>query len=694
MTDTTTYADLEIRILEKQDGKGYPIEITLNHEQEHQAGYLDSDEVDKWLPGTSTSEDGRRLFSLLASNQEFTKAWAEIRGQKSQRRIRLRIDQKVPELHRLPWECLRDDDNHDLAASAATPFSRYLAGTWQPGSPILIRPIKILVAIADPDNLETYSLQPIERDLESELLKEAIAGLEEVELDILDGPCTLSAIEEKLQAGYHILHFVGHGKFSEKREEMALYLADKDNQVALVNGQELADMLTRQLADLDAQRNDKLRLVFLASCETAKHKQNPSDAFRAVAPALVAAGVPAVMAMQDLVSVDTARQFSQTFYQQLLAHGQVDLAGNKARSALITAKRPDAAVPVLFMRLRSGSLLDKPGQITTNKHDDEESFWEYLLVRIAEGQCVPFLGPKINTGLLPDREAVARFLADKQDYPLADSNDLVKVAQYISMKKTPGFMRSGYLGFMKRRLAGYLDVPLTDAQKRKFRKAGFSEMVEALAWAEKIQTVYENEPHHLLADLELPLYMTTNFDNFMVEALKHNSDRSPRRAGLRWNPEEEDTEKEKYTIPEPTATEPLVFHLNGYDGDKTQEKHLVLSEDDYLAHFVRLSRDQQTVLPMNILRLLSESSFLFLGYNLDDWDFRVILQGLLKNTAKTGDDLHVSVQLDPHKNVGQDKAYEYFERYLERFNFDIYWGKTEQFVIDLHNRWQAGLDYW
>jgi hypothetical protein len=34
----------------------------------------------------------------------------------------------------------------------------------------------------------------------------------------------------------------------------------------------------------------------------------------------------------------------------------VDLATNEARSTLLTARRPDAAVPVLFMRLKSGRL--------------------------------------------------------------------------------------------------------------------------------------------------------------------------------------------------------------------------------------------------------------------------------------------------------------------------------------------------
>jgi hypothetical protein len=39
------YADLEIRILGLQS-EGYPVELTLNYEQEFPGGYLDPD----WLP--------------------------------------------------------------------------------------------------------------------------------------------------------------------------------------------------------------------------------------------------------------------------------------------------------------------------------------------------------------------------------------------------------------------------------------------------------------------------------------------------------------------------------------------------------------------------------------------------------------------------------------------------------------------
>ena len=354
-TIETDYADVEIRILQRE-AKGYPIEITLNDEQQYPRGYLQLNFL-PWVSTASPADDGQRLFGWLLADPKLGKAWAEIRGQTRRRRVRLRIDPEAPELHPLPWELLREVEPGsaplDLAAAEATPFSRYLAGKWQPGSPVLKRPIRILVAIANPEKLDRQGLTPIEGWDEWLALQQAVAG-PGAELVPLPPPCSLARIEQELNKGYHVLHVLAHGSYAEEDRQAVLYLADGQNQVTRVYDTEIAEMLARQLADADIQQDDKLRLVFLASCQTAT--RSPADAFRGLAPQLVAAGVPAVVAMQDPVDKTTARTFAGTFYQRLLEHGLVDLAANQARSALLTARLPGAAIPVLFMRLDTGRL--------------------------------------------------------------------------------------------------------------------------------------------------------------------------------------------------------------------------------------------------------------------------------------------------------------------------------------------------
>ncbi|MEM7031396.1 MAG: CHAT domain-containing protein [Chloroflexota bacterium] len=707
MTVPSVYADLEIRI-GKQDELGYPVELTLNSEQEFAGGHLPLDFL-PWVAGTSSAEDGQRLFDWLASDDAFKRAWGEIRGQYPQRRLRLRLDVDAPELHTLPWELLRDEDGvaaQDLAATSATPFSRYLAGRWLPGSPILKRPIKILLAVANPENLAEFELTAVEPEAEQNSFEAALAEVEGIETTVLEQPCTLTALEAALREGYHIVHLIAHGQYSKRRQQTVLYLADDSNQVALVNGQELADMLTRQLADLDAEREEKLRLVFLASCQTATH--NPADAFRAVGPALVAAGVPAVLAMQDLVPIETAQAFSQVFYRQLMQHGQVDLASNEARATLMTAKLPGAVIPVLFLRQRGGQLLGQTGRITSSSGDQSaETFWPFLMEQIFNAKCTPFLGPDVNRGLLPSPGAVAEILAEKYQYPLPDRRNLTSVAQFTVLNAGEETLRQAYLETLQRGLYTALRETPPQRSRRDRRRdnaapTSLSQLITNLNWAERVLETVENPIHHLLADIEFPLYITTNTDSLLVEAIRRHQtqqreagererDISVRRAGPRW--QRESNTSDRLLTPDPSLDDPVVYHLLGYDDNAEQVANLVLSEDDFLTYFATIVHDQDDLIQTNVLDALAENTFLFLGYHLDDWAFRVVLQGLLKQIAQTTTDRrpHVGVQLTPNDAPQAQRTQDYLSRYMGAFNINIYWGTPQQFVSELHHHWQAYL---
>lgn len=355
MPQSLNFADLEIRLLEAKP-EGFPVEITVDDEREFPRGYLDPSFL-PWVPSASAREDGSRLYAWLFADDRLKLAWAETRGRSPERRIRLRIDASVPELHAIPWELLREVDDRgnpvDLAASSTTPFSRYLSGTWSYGEPVLDDRLKVLVAIANPQGLDQYKLAPVDAADEFAGLAAATAALN-VELVPIDGTCTLSAIEQGLRQGAHVLHFVGHGVYSERSGGAVLFLANEENQVRRVEGAQFVEMLKRVMGD--GGQSGQLRMVYLSSCQTAT--RSPADAFRGLAPQIVAAGVPAVLAMQDLVPIVTAKAFSQAFYRQLLQHGLVDLAANEARSAILTADLPGAAIPTLFMRLREGLLFD------------------------------------------------------------------------------------------------------------------------------------------------------------------------------------------------------------------------------------------------------------------------------------------------------------------------------------------------
>ncbi len=672
--------DLEIRILALQDA-GYPVEITFSGEQQFPRGYLRPDVV-PWVPTASAAQDGERLFQLLFSAAELRTAWANVRGQSPRRRVRLRIDDSAPELHTIPWELLRDASPgvapRTLAADVDTPFSRYLASQRRPGSPILKRPIRLLVAIVHPENLAYYSLAEFDVDAEKGIIAGAVSGLDAEQIDItfLEPPVTLEALEAELRKGYHALHVVAHGHAGEGQAGPVLFLADEENQVARVRDTEFAEMIARL--------GISLRLVFLASCQTAT--RSAADAFRGFAPRLIAAGVPAVLAMQDAVPIDTARRFAGVFYRRLLEHGHVDLASNEARATLLTARLPGAAIPVLYMRLRSGMLFGQRGQVLGER---AESFWSVLLDNVAAGECTPFLGPGVTRELLPSHAELAQRLAQAHNYPFADCDNLPCVAQFVGTFDNRHLrrevLRDLITGF-ERRMGLRLDPTNW--------RIGLSKMAETTNWSGLSQQLTESEIHHQLADLKLPLYVTTNFDNFMTLALRAK-ELDPRREMVAWRePPQKEAGSPHYDLNPPVDPDapPVVLHLFGTDNHPLS---MVLTQDDYLDYLARISRDYQYLIPTSVNARLASTTLLFLGYRLEDLDLRVIMRGLLANVdLRRWSMLHVAVQIEAAE-VDEAKHREvvrYFQKYFGNSQIDVYWGSAHQFVADLHARWQEHLN--
>src|SRR5688572_19849674 len=218
MLSSTAHADLEVRIFDRVPPQGsagkslYRIELTLDHAQEC-SGLADLDDLAPWdaITNETKEEYGARLFDRLLPEGELRDAWNRMSGQSPLRRIRLRIDPGLPKLHQIQWELLRLPDGAsgaDLAIRTATPFSRYLPQQSQPGTPILARPVRVLVAIANPDGLEkTFGLQPVDVAQEYKNLLTATAGITDadnrpmVQFDLLEQPCTLDAIRDRLKQG-------------------------------------------------------------------------------------------------------------------------------------------------------------------------------------------------------------------------------------------------------------------------------------------------------------------------------------------------------------------------------------------------------------------------------------------------------------------------------------------------------------
>ncbi len=674
------FADLEIRIRPLQD-EGYPVEITLNGEQDFSPGMLDAS-VGSWVPSGDLTADGQWLFNTLLADPTLRKAWDVAHGQAPRRRLRLRIDPAAAKLHALPWELMQEGDVL-LSAQADTPFSRHLPVALPWSGPVEERPIRVLVVLSNPDDLEERDLAKVDVVLERETLTAALAGLgpEELRVEFLEPPATLERLEAALRgsgpaaSGSHVLHYVGHGHFTPARNQAFLYLQDEEGSTDLVPDDALIGMLARSPA--------RPRLVFLAACQSAT--RSTADAFAGLGPKLVRVGVPAVVAMQEAMLVETARKFSAAFYPRLLAHGLVDQAVNEARSTLLTAGRPDAAVPVLFMRLKSGQLwgaeADARGEVLGI--GKPRAFWTTLVRQIERGRCTPIVGPRVHGGALPTLSEIAQRWADLHGYPFTNCSEMACVAQYMSTNQGEDFARYELLDTLKAELMARLpeEMRLDDGAET------LTGLIQAIGWRNLVAD-NPNEVHRVLADLELPLYLTTNIDSFIIEALKARG-WQPVRALCRWSEQLDrlgapSSEAVDYV---PAVDRPLVYHFLGSDEEVDS---LVLTEDHFFTFLVRICAERDRI-PYVIRDALSSTSLMFVGYSLHDWEFRVLMHGLVNNLSQRLKFNHVAVQLEPaDREVAHTTAVQTFlQQYFRDAAINVYWGSPAQFAAELREHWQG-----
>ena len=295
----------------------------------------------------------------------------------------------------------------------------------------------------------------------------------------------------------------------------------------------------------------------------------------------------------------------------------------------------------------------------TKKLEDKD--WELILKRIQAGKCTPFLGAGACSGTLPLGSTVAQEWAKKHNYPLEDDYNLVRVAQFLAVEVDPMFPKEDIISQFEKKIAE--DGPPKFDDKL--------------------------DPHRVLADLPIPVYMTTNYDDFMVRALKARN-KEPKRELCRWNKMIEDYPSiwEKEHGYDPTPEKPVVFHFHG-----TNEvpESIVLTEDDYLDFLVNISRDQE-LLPPRIQRALTGTSLLFIGYNLTDWNFRVLFRGLIASMERSLRRMSISVQLPPvnagTSSAASEKAQKYLDEYFDRIDIKVYWGSAEEFMADLRQKWE------
>jgi hypothetical protein len=231
------------------------------------------------------------------------------------------------------------------------------------------------------------------------------------------------------------------------------------------------------------------------------------------------------------------------------------------------------------------------------------------------------LGAGACYGALPLGADVAEELAKRYAYPFPD-RDLVRVAQYAAVQSDPNAPKEDVVDIL--RAAG----PPKYTQPPQFGNSG--------------------EPHSVLAGLPLPIVITTNYDDFMVRALKWKL-KDARREICRW--------------------QDILQHVESIFEKEPGYKPMAAKPN---------------LLPDVVQQAFAATSFLFIGYRLGDWNFRVLFQTLRARQQFSS----IVVLKPPDESDPNSAAHRaYFEKFYGAMDMKVFWGTAREFSSQLNERW-------
>ncbi|MEU1072718.1 MULTISPECIES: CHAT domain-containing protein [unclassified Streptomyces] len=360
-------ADFDFVLEMSEAPGGYRIEVSSPCGEDHTVTNIDADELLQRLPSLQAAVLGSAVRSRSAVGSEMEVPVRQVGGilfdavfqgsiralylssrQKARehdRRLRMVLRVRCPELAALPWELLHDPKLGGYLC-LHHPIIRYV-DILEPVSPLRVQPpLRILGMVSLPGSLGALDAEAERKSLSTALKPLIDEGM--VQLDWVRGQ-TKQHLFAALFHGCHIFHFVGHGRFDEARRQGMIVFADEQGREDPLHAEALGSLIS--IAE------PAPRLVVLNSCETGtSHAQ---DLFSSTAAELEYT-VPAVVAMQFAVTDKAAVLFSRAFYQALAANRPVDEAVRTARIAL-RADKDDSLeyfTPVLYQRSGDAQLFD------------------------------------------------------------------------------------------------------------------------------------------------------------------------------------------------------------------------------------------------------------------------------------------------------------------------------------------------
>ena len=291
----------------------------------------------------------------------------------------------------------------------------------------------------------------------------------------------------------------------------------------------------------------------------------------------------------------------------------------------------------------SHSELALGGVVITPSGILREDDWASLSATVSQGKCTLMLGPDAVSGQLEGQHMHAH----------------VALATYV-----------------KERLADSPDPPQLDLldpeRPSSVAQVAREDPATIGRWISDFYELFEVDADVVstLASLPFPLVVNTSPGPSVAQAFK---ERKPGTQSAHYDLRS----TQKKLMPDPDPSAPVVYHLYGV---AAEPQSMILSDSDRL-DFIVAAASNNPPLPRNLLSHLQDvdHTFLFLGFDLDDWQFRILLHLLARNVSRR----YKSFAFDLDANPVHPATREY---YLSGHKIHFFRGEVAKFVHELSER--------
>lgn len=333
--------------------------------------------------------------------------------------------------------------------------------------------------------------------------------------------------------------------------------------------------------------------------------------------------------------------------------------------------------------------------------------YNLIIERIRDGTCVPFLGAGVNVsgdgyqGLPMAREVALYLIKALTDLNEEQLESLTKAAAHelrLRLIQVLAGLDDEQLNELSEAameehlnqaglLLNLLQAVLPDLARVALHVEVETDLSYLMRRLQEVLPDADCEPSPLLqtlAALPFELIVTTNYDRLLERAFGDTPYEPVVQRIAGFDELEQNRLREQLSNPKG----PIIYKIHGSFSDnrplagQRATDRLIITEEDYIQFLTVVGHEDMGV-PMLIREKMIGSTILFLGYSLQDWDFRTIYKALIEPLDRWRRPASYAIQKNPP---------DFWVRYWDRKGVTILDVDLYQFAAELEQRWQASQE--